>query len=88
VLLEVIESLRSLFPQKQKWNDKLRLVELVIDPKMMQLVDKIKQYVTLIPCEDLNQHHALLGDMLKGVLDIVKHSVVSSHQFFPGFQQL
>ena len=80
VLLEVIESLRSSFPLKQEWNDEKRLIELVIDPEMMQLVDKIKKYVTSIPCEDLNQQHALLGDVLKGVLDIVKHQAVSVHK--------
>ena len=46
----------------------------------MQLVDKIKKYVTSIPCEDLNKHHALLGDVLKGVLDTVKHQAVSVHK--------
>ena len=80
VLLEVIESLRSSFPRKEQWNDKYRLIELTIDPKMMQLVDKIKNYVTSTPCDDLNQHHALLGDVLKGVLDIVKHQAVSVHK--------
>ena len=80
VLLEVIESLRSSFPRKQEWNDETLLVELVIDQIMMQLVDKIKKYVTSTPCEDLNQHHALLGDVLKGVLDIVKHQTVSVHK--------
>ena len=80
VLLEVIESLRSSFPRKNDWNFKNRLFELVLDPEMMQLVDKIKKYVTSIPCEDLNQHHTLLGDVLKGVLDIVKHEAVSVHK--------
>ena len=78
VLLEVIESLRSSFPRKQQWNHKKLLYEFIIDPKIIQLVDKIKKYVTSIPCDDLNQHHALLGDMLKGVLDIVKHEAVST----------
>ena len=80
VLLEIIESLRSSFPQKHEWNDEKYLTELIIDPEMMQLVDKIKKYVTSIPCDDLNQHHALLGDVLKGVLDIVKHQAVSVHR--------
>ena len=74
VLLEVIESLRSSFPRKEKWDNEKCLFELAIDPEMMQVVDKIKKYVTSIPCEDLNQHHALLGDVLKGVLDIIKHN--------------
>ena len=80
VLLEVIESFRSSFPRKQEWNDKKELYELVINPSMMSLVDKIKKYVTSIPCEDLNQQHALLGDVLKGVLDIIKHEAVSVHK--------
>ena len=80
VLLEVIESLRSSFPRKQELSAKTWLRELIIDPNMMQLVDKIKKYVTSIPCDDLNQHHALLGDVLKGVLDIVKHQAVSVHK--------
>ena len=80
VLLEVIESLRSSFPRKQQYSFKTWLYELVIDPIMMKLVDKIKKYVTSIPCEDLNQQHALLGDVLKGVLDIIKHEAVSVHK--------
>ena len=80
MLLEVIESLRSSFPRTQQWNSEKVLTELVIDPSMMQLVDKIKNYVASIPCDDLNQHHALLGDVLKGVLDIVKHQTVSVHK--------
>ena len=80
VLLEVIESLRSSFRRVERWNGKKALVELVIDPMMMQLVDEIKKYVTSTPCDDLNQHHALLGDVLKGVLDIVKHETVSAHK--------
>ena len=80
VLLEVIESLRSSFPRTQQWNSEKVLTELVIDPSMMQLVDKIKNYVTSTPCDDLNQQHALLGDVLKGVLDIVKHQTVSVHK--------
>ena len=77
MLFEVIESLRSSFPRNQKWNFKKELTELVIDPKMMQLVNKIKKYAMSTPCEDLNQHHALLADVLKGVLDIIKHEAVS-----------
>ena len=46
VLLEVIESLRSSFPRKEKWDNEKCLFELAIDPIMMQLVDKIKKYVT------------------------------------------
>ena len=80
VLLEVIESLRSSFPRVQIRNHEKELFELVIDPEMMQLVDHIKKYVTSTPCEDFNQHHALLGDVLKGVLDIIKHEAVSVHK--------
>lgn len=82
VLLEVIESLRTSFPRKQHYNRSTLVFELVVDSEMMQLADAMKKYVSLIPCKDLNQQHVLLGDVLKGVLDIIKHNMVRVYKSF------
>ena len=78
VLLEVIESLMTSFPKIQNWNVEKNINELIDDPMKLRFGDKIKKYAMSIPFEQLNQQPTLLGDVLKGVLDIVKHVIVST----------